>query len=186
MVNDLSKPFPKQEEEWYKEIEERLTSFLFSRAFFLQFKEWKAALNLDWFGRSTRDVTISPDGKHLLFSWDTDSTRITSSFYPLTERELAQLIAEVNQTRTKYLRAGFDEVYLAIIPNKTSMVAPEIGMYNHLIERAQRHPALQTPLIDAWRVFAPNRFQIYSRSDTHWNCTGQALWLNEVNAALQK
>ena len=184
VVSGLPKPYPKQEEGWYKEIEERLTSFLFSRDAFLQFQEWKAALNLRWFGRSTRDVSISPDGQHLLFSWDTDSTRITSSFNPMSDSELDQLIAQVNQTKNYYLKVGFDEVYLALIPNKTSMVAPEMGTYNHAIERAQTHPALKTPFIDSWRVFVPNRLQIYSRSDTHWNCKGQALWLNEVNGIL--
>jgi uncharacterized protein YcgL (UPF0745 family) len=172
-------------EQVLKESEESLVSFLFSGDFFLRFKEWKAALNLHYFGRHSDQVALSPDGKNILFCWDTDSTRITSSFKYLPDSEVISLVKQVNQAREYYRKQGFNEVYLSIIPNKTSIVAPEMGNYNHLIERVQQHPLLQTPFIDIWTTFSQHRQTVYSLSDTHWNCQGQMLWLEEINRRLE-
>lgn len=169
-----------------KESEESLSSFLFSNDLFLLLKEWKAALNLNWFGRHNDQIALSPDGKYILFSWDTDSTRITSSFKQLPENELSQLIQQVNKTRNHYLSLGFDEVYLSIVPNKTSIVAPEMGHYNHLVERVQQHPTLRIPFINIWNTYSQHRSEVYSLSDTHWSCKGQEIWLEEINKVLSK
>lgn len=169
-----------------KESEESLTNFLFSGDFFLFLKEYKATLNLVWFDRHNDQVALSPDGKQILYCWDTDSTRITSSFKYLPDKELDALIQAVNKARGFYLSQGFDEVYLSIIPNKTSIVAPKMGRYNHLVERAQQHPYLQTPFIDVWTSFSQHSQAVYSLSDTHWNCTGQSIWLEAVNARLSQ
>lgn len=172
-------------EQTLKESEESLASFLFSGDIFLNLKEWKAVINLHWFGRHNDQIALSPDKKNILFCWDTDSTRITSSFNYFPDSELQKLIYQVNQTRVYYKKQGFDEVYLSIIPNKTSIVAPEMGRYNHLVERVQQHPALQTPFIDTWTPFSRHSQEVYSRSDTHWNCKGQAIWLGEMNEAIE-
>lgn len=168
-----------------KESEEGLTSFLFSGDGFLRLKEWKAAINLYWFDRHNDQVALSPDKKNILFCWDTDSTRITSSFNYLPDNELQKLIRQVNQAKDHYKKQGFDEVYLSIIPNKTSIVAPEMGKYNHLVERVQTHPLLKTPFIDSWTSFSQHRQEVYSNSDTHWNCKGQAIWLEKMNEVIQ-
>ncbi len=167
------------------ESEEALTSFLFSGDVFLTLKEWKASLNLAWFDRHNDQVALSPDGKNILFCWDTDSTRITSSFKYLPDSELDSLIKGVNQTRQHYLSLGFDEVYLSIIPNKTSIVAPSMGPYNHLVERVQQYPSLQAPVLDIWPAFTQNSQQVYSLSDTHWTCFGQSIWVKKVNDVLR-
>ena len=167
------------------ESEEALTSFLFSGDVFLTLKEWKASLNLAWFNRHNDQVALSPDGKNILFCWDTDSSRITSSFKYFPDSELDSLIKGVNQTRQYYLSLGFDEVYLSIIPNKTSIVAPTMGPYNHLVERVQQHPSLQAPVLDIWPAFTQNSQQVYSLSDTHWTCFGQSIWVKKVNDVLR-
>ncbi len=174
--------------DWEKVLqqsEEALTSFLFSSDFFLRLKEWKASLNLVWFGRHNDQVAISPDGKNILYCWDTDSTRITSSFKYLSDGELDTLIMGVNQAKDHYRALGFDEVYLSVIPNKTTIVAPEMGRYNHLVERAQKHPDLQVPIIDIWPLFNRHSKEVYALSDTHWTCYGQGIWLEKVNEALK-
>ncbi|RDB06274.1 hypothetical protein [Runella aurantiaca] len=178
-------PQPKSWDAILHESEEALASFVFSSDFFLKIKEWKAALNLAWFGRHNDQVAISPDGKNILFCWDTDSTRITSSFYPFPDTELNKLIKGVNATKEYYRSLGFDEVYLAIIPNKTSIVAPEMGNYNHLVERVQNHPALRTPIIDVWGLFNQHSTEVYALSDTHWSCYGQGIWLQKVNEVVK-
>ncbi len=186
IVSQIPKIATHEPKAWYKDIETKLEATLFSSDFFLMFKEWKAALTLRWFGRMHEQVSIAPDNKNLLFNWDTDSTLLTSSFHLVPDSELTQSIKGVNKTRQYYLKAGFDEVYLAIIPNKTSIVAPQVGNYNHLIERVQQHSQLQTPVVDCWRVFRQANGPVYLKSDTHWNCTGQTLWLEKVNEALCK
>ncbi|TAE93750.1 MAG: hypothetical protein EAZ70_08680 [Runella slithyformis] len=171
---------------WYKDIETKLEATLFSSDFFLMFKEWKAALTLHWFGRMHEHVNIAPDGKNLLYISDTNPKALTSSFHPFSDQDLKTLVQGVNKTRQYYLKAGFDEVYLAIIPNKTSIVAPQIANYNHLIERVQQHPQLQVPAVDCWQIFRQANTPVYLKGDTHWNCTGQTLWLEKVNEALCK
>lgn len=172
-------------EKTLKESEESLTSFLFSGDFFLHLKEWKAAINLYWFGRHNDQIALSPDKKNILFCWDTDSTRITSSFNYFPDSELKKLIQQVNQVKDYYQKQGFDEVYLSIIPNKTSIVAPEMGKYNHLVERVQTHSLLKMPFIDSWTPFSRHRYEVYSLSDTHWNCKGQAIWLEKMNEVIK-
>ncbi len=168
-----------------KDSEEALSDFLFTNDFFLRLKEWKAALNLNWFDRHSDQIALSPDGKNILFGWDTDSTRITSSFNPLPERELMKLIKGVNEVRDHYRSLGFDEVYLTIIPNKTTIVARNMGTYNHLVERVQNHPTLRTPIIDVWSLFNHHSTEVYALSDTHWSCFGQRIWVEEVNKRLK-
>ena len=171
-------------EETLKESEESLASFLFSGDIFLTLKECKASINLQWFDRHNDQVALSPNKTQLLFVWDTDSSRITSSFKHLPENELKTLIHQVNQTSDYYKSLGFDEVYLSIIPNKTSIVAPNLGSYNHLIERVQRDSLLQTPFIDVWTPYSQQSTTVYSLSDTHWSCTGRAIWLEKINGVL--
>ena len=184
-VSDFFLELYNEAEQTLKESEESLTSFLFSGDVFLRFKEWKAAINLNWFGRHNDQIAISPDKQNILFCWDTDSTRITSSFKYLPDNELKKLIQQVNQTNDYYKNQGFDDVYLSIIPNKTSIVAPNMGEYNHLVERVQQHPLLKTPFIDSWTPFSQHPQAIYSLSDTHWNCTGQAMWLEKMNEVIK-
>jgi hypothetical protein len=87
-ISDFFLELYNEAEQTLKESEESLTSFLFSGDVFLRFKEWKAAINLNWFGRHNDQIAISPDKKNILFCWDTDSTRITSSFRYLPDNEL--------------------------------------------------------------------------------------------------
>jgi hypothetical protein len=169
-----------------KNINERLESFLFSGDFFLWFKEQKARFNHYFFDRTNHQVTVTKDGKHLLFDWDTDSSRSTSSFSQLSDDELNKIVTVANNSRNHYLEHGFDEVLLSVVPNKTSIVAPDLGLYNHALERFQLHPQLQVPLIDIWSDFSTNATQVYYKSDTHWNCKGQQMWVDKVNTAIRQ
>ena len=93
-------------------------------------------------------------------------------------------MAQANATRRHYLRQGFDEVYLSIIPNKTTVVNPPMGRYNRLPERVETHPALEVPLVSVREVFMQQGPQLYQRGDSHWNCQGRQLWLGRVNQML--
>lgn len=164
-----------------KGIEERLETILFSQSFFLWIKELKAGLTLNWFDRFSPTVGLSRDRQHIFVDLDVDTTRkLNSSFAPLTDHEVDALVDSVNATAKHYQKLGFDAVYLSLIPNKASILEPMRGPYNHLIERIQGHPRLQVPTVDVYSQYRNARQPVYAIGDSHWNCTGQAIWLQAV------
>ncbi len=170
-----------------KGIEERLETVLFSHAVFLWFKERKASLNLNWFGRVAPTVGISQDRNHLFAGLDTDTTkRKNSSFSPLPETELNALIDSVNATADRYKTVGFNTVYLTIIPNKSSILDPTQGQYNHLIERVESHPRLRVAVISVYDVYKRRSASVYALGDSHWNCTGRGIWIQEVRETISR
>lgn len=168
------------------DIEQRFEASLFSYDIFLKFRELKATLNYKFFGRIEKKVVLSRDGKNIFFSEESLPEDSHSSFYPFTDQEKDSLIIKVNRTREKYLRNGFDEVYLSIIPNKVSVLSPDLGNYNQMIERIQNDSNLDVPFIDSYTDFKKNPSKYYLKSDSHWTCEGRDLWLNKVNHILAK
>ncbi|PWK25236.1 hypothetical protein LV89_02862 [Arcicella aurantiaca] len=169
-----------------KGIEERLEHTLFNYDFFLHFREVKAQLNHHIFGRVEHKVVLSKDEKHIFYSEEADSTNEHSAFYPVSQEEIDKFVLNINETREAYLKAGFDEVYLSVIPNKVSILSPELGKYNHLIERIETDKRLQIPIIDTYKDFKKSPDKIYLKSDTHWSCAGRDIWLEKVNKIIKK
>ncbi|GAA4460623.1 hypothetical protein GCM10023189_35990 [Nibrella saemangeumensis] len=167
-------------------LEERLETVLFSHDLFMWFKERKASLNFWFFDRINPKVGISADRQHVFAGLDTDTTTISSSFTPLPDAELNALVDSLNTVYDRYRALGFDAVYLSIIPNKASVLDPAQGNYNRLIERFQQHPKRRMPVIDIYGVYTRAKEPIYAVGDSHWNCTGRALWLREVHKRLTK
>ena len=167
-------------------IEQRFESSLFSYDIFLKIREMKATLNNSFFDRVEKKVILSKDRKNIFFSEESLPTDSHSAFYPFTDREKAILVQHLNTTQEKYLQAGFDEVYLSIIPNKVSILAPNLSEYNHLIEQIQTDSNLKMPFIDTFSDFTKNPTKTYLKSDSHWTCTGRDIWLNKVNKILAK
>jgi hypothetical protein len=164
-----------------KGTEERLLHTLFNYDFFLWFRELKATINLNVFGRTEDEVILSEDKRNIFYADEADSTNSKSSFYPVGSVEIDQFIKNINDTRQKYLAMGFDEVYLSIIPNKVSVLSPNLGNYNRLIERIQSDKRLTVPVIDTYSEFRNNPSNYYLKSDTHWTCEGRKVWLDKVN-----
>lgn len=171
--------FPKSES-----IEQRFEASLFSYDFFLKFRELKANLNDLFFDRIEKKVILSKDENSIFFSEESSPTDSHSAFYPFDGKEKDILINNINGVREKYLNAGFNEVYLSIIPNKVSILSPNIGAYNQLIERVQSDPNLKLPVIDTYSDFKKNPSNYYLKSDSHWTCEGRNLWLKKVNKIL--
>ena len=165
-------------------IEQRFEASLFSYDFFLKFRELKAKLNNVFFDRIEKKVILSKDKNSIFFSEESSLTDSHSAFYPFDDKEKNILVNNINATREKYLKAGFDEVYLSIIPNKVSILSPDMGKYNQLIERVQSDLNLKVPVIDTYSEFKKNPSQYYLKSDSHWTCAGRDLWLNKVNKIL--
>jgi hypothetical protein len=167
-------------------IEERLEHVLFNYNWILKLREFKASMNLRLFNRVENKVVLSPEKDALFYFEEADSTKEKSSFYPVKQAEVDSMVLHINQTSKQYKDAGFDEVYLSIIPNKVSVISPNMGKYNHVIERIQTDSSLKVPLIDTYKFFKNSGNRYYLASDTHWNCEGRDLWLKEVNGLLKK
>lgn len=163
---------------------ERHESILFSSDFFLTFKEWKAWLNWKLFNRIDEKVMLSKDEKYLLYQVDAQPTGINSCFDKISEEEINLMVQNLNETHLFYKKAGFDEVYLSIIPNKTSILGTDLGEYNHLIERIHQHSDLKIPFLDIYTPYHKSKKVLYEKGDSHWNCEGKQMWLDLVNAKL--
>lgn len=166
------------------EIEQRFEATLFSYDIFLKFRELKSTINYQIFGRIEKKVVLSKDKQSIFFSEESVPTDSHSAFFPFTDNEKTNLIYRINHTREKYIKEGFDEVYLSIIPNKVSIISPDLDIYNHLINRIQIDSSLKTPIIDTYTDFRKNPLKYYLKSDSHWNCEGRDVWLNKVNKIL--
>lgn len=163
---------------------ERHESILFSSDFFLAFKELKAWLNWKLFNRLDEKVMLSKDEKYLLYQLDAQPSGINSCFDKISEEEIKLMVDNLNKTYQQYKKAGFDEVYLSIIPNKTSILGTDLGEYNHLIDQIQKHSALEMPFFDIYTPFHNSNKVYYERGDSHWNCEGKQMWLDLVNSKL--
>lgn len=181
---DLKTFFTGTHEKRQRLPEEQLENLLFNNAFWQKLKEWKASLTLAWFDRVNPKVALSADQRHLFYVLDTDSTLVNSNFNELPHAEVDSMVARLNETAAFYKKRGFDDVWLSIIPNKTTVVEPNRGPYNRLIERIQQHPELRMSVVDAYELLKPGGAGVYERSDSHWNCRGRALWLKAVNERL--
>ena len=170
------------------DVEERLESALFSQDWAYWFKELKAKLTLNWFDRAYPSVSLSTDRQNVFLHSDTDTTKakvLNSSFSPLTDREVNTLVDSINATADRYQKLGFNEIYLSLIPNKASILEPNRGIYNHLIERIQANPRLRIPTVNTYGVFSKNPSGIYLTGDTHWTCEGRSKWLDLVRQKLR-
>ena len=163
---------------------ERHESILFSSDFFLPFKEWKAWLNWKLFDRLDEKVMLSKNEDYLLYQVDAQPSGINSCFDKISDEEINLMVKNLNSTYEFYKNAGFDEVYLSIIPNKTSILGTDLGEYNHLIERIQKNSALKMSFFDVYTPYHHSKKVLYEKGDSHWNCEGKQLWLDLVNAKL--
>lgn len=166
--------------------EERLDNALFNWDVFLRIRQWKAQLNLDLFGRVHPMTSLSPDEQHIFLKLDTDAKAINSNFNELSEEEVDKLVEHLNLSADDYRKAGFDDVVLSIIPNKTTIAAPEMGRYNRLIERIQSHPDLRLTIVDSYGWLMKTGPKAYQPGDSHWTCESRATWLRRLNGVLLK
>ena len=167
-----------------QQTEDRLESLLFQYKPFLVLKEWKAAFTYAFFRRANDKVTVSEDGRDIVYYLDTDSTLINSSFNTLLDEEVDLMVENLRISVDSFQKMGFDRVLLSIIPNKTSVLMPTYGRYNGLIERVYQHPKLPLPYVDVLADFRQLGEQSYLRGDSHWTCPAQYLWLDKTNALI--
>lgn len=160
--------------------EEMHESVLFSSDLILKIREMKADFNYRVFGRVDPKVNVLKG--ELVYDLDL-APGISSVYDTVPDEEIGRIVAHANATRRHYRSLGFDEVYLSIIPNKSSLLIREDTAYNHLVERVESHPSLEVPLISVWKAFAERNY--YQKGDSHWDCAGQKVWVDQVNSILK-
>jgi hypothetical protein len=156
-------------------------SAIFGFDFFMKIKEIKAGLMFSLFDKVEDKVSLSPDRKRIFYGIDV-KPGISSGFVEINDSEIDLLVRNMNLTYQNYKNMGFDEVFLSIIPNKSSILGQDLGQYNHLVERIESHPNLQVPIVSIFKALKYNDF--YLHGDSHWNCNGQQYWLDQVNQKL--
>lgn len=169
---------------WQFTVEERIERLLFSNDIALFFKELKALLNYKLFNRKASQISLSPGDEHIFLALDTDASQPHSSFYPVNQTDLDGIVNALNGNYDKFKAMGFDEVYLSLIPNKTSILAPTMGEYNHLIELIQNRKDLKIKVIDVFTTMKQEPLKMYDRGDTHWSCEGREIWLKAIHREL--
>jgi len=161
--------------------EDRLNTLLFQYDPVLKIKEWKSWLNQHFFNRTDPKVTVSGDRETIVYHVDTDTTLINSSYIFIPNSEIDSLVNVIEKDKAYLKNLGFDQVWLSIIPNKASVLMPEYGTYNHLIDRIDRHTSRTVPTINVLPDFQKMKENPYLKGDSHWSCAGQYLWLEKVN-----
>ncbi|OSZ79423.1 hypothetical protein CAP35_14565 [Chitinophagaceae bacterium IBVUCB1] len=163
-------------------INQNLEYNLFNYNFINPVRKMKAWMNYKIFNRASGDAVLAAAGDRLYLKSTLSSTSPEGYTTPLTNKEVNQLVQTLNTIHRHYKAAGFDEVYLSLIPNAVTIYQPQ--GYNGLIPCIQSHPDLQMKCIDIYTVFLQNPDGMYWRGDTHWSNEGASRWLQIVNAAI--
>ncbi|QRR01678.1 hypothetical protein [Dyadobacter sandarakinus] len=169
-----------------RHTEDRLDAFLFQNDLILGLKEWKADFNHHLFGRVNETVTLVNHAQDMVYYMDTDTPKVTSSFSAVRDTEIDTMMINLNKSVDYAQELGFDHVILAVIPNKVSVLAPDYGTYNNLINRVYHHSALKIPYINVLPEFRQMGRAAYLKGDSHWTCDAQYLWLGKVNALIRR
>ncbi len=164
-------------------VEWNIESMLFNNDVFKHLKELKAQLNHVVFSRIAPDVIISKNQNRLYYRPTIDTVENpNSSFSILTDSVINARVKGMYATSAQYKNAGFNRVIFSIIPNPVSVIEPEMGNYNHQIERIQNNGRLlHIEYIDAYHLLNTMGEKAFYLSDTHWNCEGISGWLDEIN-----
>nr|ARK13010.1 hypothetical protein A6C57_23225 [Fibrella sp. ES10-3-2-2] len=162
-----------------EQINQRIEFLIFNSPLFVRFKEAKAELMLNLFGRTT-GTAVSTDRKHLFYQVEVDSTTSYSSFFKISDARLDTVVTNFNNLRRHYLKMGFNEVYVCLVPNKVTILEPTRGTYNHQIERIEANPRFEAPIITTIDTLRQHP-DWYHLGDGHWNKKGKKFWLRQVN-----
>lgn len=171
-----------------KNVTRNLEFNIFGYRFWDNFKLTKASLNYHLFKRATGDAVVSRDGSRIFLRQTMLPNSILSSYTPFTQEQWQRLINDVDTIYEHYKAEGFDEIYLAIIPNPVTILQPD-NCYNEMIPKLQAPGAVNgMKFIDVYGPYSsdsnPGRF--YRVGDTHWSNNGIQVWLETVNKELKR
>jgi hypothetical protein len=166
-------------------INSNLELNLFDYKFFRPLKELKANLNYYVFNRLNDEVFVDTAYKQLYYKPTVSGEQKMNAFYPVDSVEFKIICATINKLYDLYQSKGFDEIYLAIIPNPVTIVNPNLGHYNDLIPAINKVDTLRMKILDIYSIFKQHPSAYYAKNDSHWNSAGLQLWLDEFNKRLK-
>ncbi len=155
---------------------------LFNYNFISPIRKTKALISYKLFNRASGDAVLSIKGDRLFYNKTLDKKETTGFNCPLSDEEVNKIVKLLNEIDGHYKAAGFDEVYLSLIPNAVTIYQPE--GYNMLIPRIQNHQALKMKVIDVYTPFMQKPDGMFWKGDTHWSNAGADVWLKIVNKVL--
>ena len=172
-------------------VNTNLESNIWDLFLFSPIKEFKADMNYKIFNSFSSDIMISDNGKQLFYRPTIDTTKkfyTISSFRHVSDKNIDDIVARLNNIYTMGKKMGFKKVYLSLIPNPVSILDPDYSgfTYNQLIQRIQSSPKLKMPFIDVFPIFNKMKGKVYQASDSHWSFYGANLWLEKFNAELNE
>ncbi len=168
--------------------EGQIELLLFSNPLSLWIKELKASFTYRWFNRFSEQIMLSEDGTTIVYYLDTDTLNFphTAGFSRISEARIDSVVNSVNATAAALKQRGFDQVILSVIPNKSTIIIPEYGTYNRLIERVQENPRLEVPYLSVIDEYRQLGRDAYLHSDSHWSCAGRKVWLDKTNQLIRE
>lgn len=165
-------------------INQNIESLLFNYNFLNAPRCWKSDINYYAFGRASGNVAVSDDKRNLFLKETLLPRHGYSCYEVLPDKDIRWYVAELNNIYNHYREEGFDEVYLAIIPNPASILQPRF--YNNLIPRVAADTTLKMHMLNIYPAFKDDKdpHRLYRAGDTHWNNAGFQLWLAMTNDTL--
>lgn len=165
-------------------INQNIEFNLFNYNFFNPIRRFKGKYTYRLFGRASGNVAVAKNDDQLLLKETILPYKRESSYVSIPDIEIDTMVAHLNEFYEHYTKDGFQNVYISLIPNATTIVQPE--GYNELIPRIQNHPSLKVGVIDIYSLYKEQSRSMYRKGDTHWNDFGHQLWIQAVNKMLEK
>lgn len=171
-----------------KELNENLEFIFLDNPMFLRFKECRAFFNKSLFNRIPETVVINEKEEYLFLRSTVDSNfhmpTEESSFKSINDSLMNECINNYINFYNNYKEIGFDEIYLSIIPNPSTIIGYNNYKYNNLIPRVENILSLKYPCISVFNEFRANKKKVYHRSDSHWTSFGLQIWTDKLNEAI--
>ncbi len=163
-------------------INQNIEYNLFNYNFISPIRKLKALMTYKAFNRASGNVVVADNGDRIFLKETTSDKQKEGYATPISDKEIDKLVEVFNDLNARYKAAGFDDVYLSLIPNAVTIYQPE--GYNMLIPRIQNNKALKMKVIDIYTPFMQKPDGMFWKGDTHWSNAGADVWLKIVNRVL--
>jgi hypothetical protein len=170
---------------YHKNIDSHLEIVMFDFDFLENLKILKAELILKLFNRVNETVVLSKDRKFLFLKNTVVNNLKGSAAYPISDNEIEEQVARINELNRFFKSKGFDHVLFSIIPNPYDLVGSNEFGQNNQLERIMVSNNLKANLLKIAPKLRVNAKNNFFQSDTHWNSNGSTIWLSEINQYLK-
>jgi len=170
---------------FHKNIDSHLEIVIFDFDFLENLKILKAEINMKIFNRVNETVVLSKDRKFLFLETTVVDNFKGSSAYPISNNEIDEQVARINELNNFFKSKGFDQVLFSVIPNPYDLVGSNEFGQNNQLERIFASNNLKANVLKIAPKLRVNAKNNFFQSDTHWNSNGLTIWLSEINQYLK-